>query len=167
MTKADKIATPAQVYELPIQRETINLNEIFGGNVVGFQEVNGCYYQHMPEVDSFCTELKFPEDAICLKLKVHKFFDFDGRRFWRLSSLWFLGNPFMIMQNAGREGDDHAKRYITDAKMYARAHNYVNSSIIYDADTDVAGDVVDINTVIGDELTTFYGNSLNGHFERY
>lgn len=161
-----KITTPQELYAQPTEFETNNLNVMFSDNTAR-PEINGCYYKHMPEVESYCSEMVFPDDAICLKLKVHQFFDFDGRRYWCLSSLWFLGAPFMIMQNAGREGDDHAKRYVTDLRTYNRAHNYVNNAAIYADESEFDTDIVSPTESLGNNLTTFYGNTLGGFFERY
>jgi hypothetical protein len=161
-----KIITPQDLYDQPTEFETNNLNEMFSSSNT-HTEINGCYYNHMPEVSSDQLERQFDSAALCLKLKVHQFFDFDGRRYWCLSSLWHLGTPFMIMQNAGREGDDHAKRYITDIKTYNRAHNYVNNRRIYVEVAESESDIVNPTEPLGNKLTTFYGNTLGGYFERY
>jgi hypothetical protein len=71
----------------------------------------------------------------------------------------------MIIQNAGREGDDWAKRFVTNEDTYWAAMRYLKSIALIPEVTDVAKDLVDPDVDNG-ALTAFYGNSLDGHFER-
>ncbi len=131
----------------------------------------GFYYNHIPELDAYDINNANEKEQRIL-IKEYKYFDFDGRRCWRLASVWFDDNnladlrhkPVMIIQNAGREGDDHDGRFITDEKLYLEMVTYIRS-LINDRPyqtSDVVDPDVDINN-----LTSFYGNELDGHFERY
>ncbi len=160
MTTGSAVITPADVYKLPTQ-ETINdLNHIHLESYL-----NGCHYNHMPEIAESYSNVKYNDDAKDFEVRVHKHFNFDYRRFWRLASVWLNNYPFMIIQNAGREGHDHRKRYITNANVYWQAVGYINTNVIVQPqDVD---DLVEVNAQLGEELTSFYGNSLNGYFERH
>lgn len=99
-------------------------------------------------------------------VKVYKDFDFDGRRFWRLVSVWFDNKPVMILQNAGREGDDSVDRIITDSDTFGFMMSHILSLFRFNKDTAHTGDLHDPEEDYP-TLTNFYNNSLDGHFERY
>src|SRR5574338_357838 len=92
--------------------------------------LRGCYYNHIPEIDDFMVTY-FSDEVIAknkrVAVRIHKDFDFDGRRFWRVADVCLDGNPFMIVQNAGREGDDSYDRFITDVEAYRKAVEYIFS----------------------------------------
>lgn len=126
----------------------------------------GCYYNFIPEV----TEAEMMYNGVLkentrVEIRVYKDFDFDGRRFWRLCSIMFDERPVMIIQNAGREGDDHTARFITDLDAYKKMIGYIRTLLPAPAMEDVE-DVVSEDDNIPD-LTRFYGNELDGYFERY
>ena len=133
----------------------------------------GFYYSHIPEIESLAFT-NANEDEQRVLIKEYKYFDFDGRRFWRLASVWFddtkddkladAYKPVMIIQNAGREGDDHDARFITDEQLYMEMVTYIRS--LKKEDPNEVYDVVDPDVDINN-LTSFYGCDLDGHFERY
>lgn len=124
----------------------------------------GCYYNHMPEIENFDSvrwNIVQPDGK--LKIHIYKYHSFDCRRFWQLAGVSFNDYMFMIIQNAGREGDDHSNRFITDMGAYRQAVNYIWSLIPpnekdykeYDVHEDIKG------------LDEFYGNKLDGYFDRW
>jgi len=132
----------------------------------------GFYYNHIPEIDEIDGISDANEKEQRVLIKEYKNFDFDGRRIWRLASVWFDDNnlanfghkPVMIIQNAGREGDDSTGRFITDEQLYKEMIMHIRTLVKgrpYET-SDVVDPDVDINN-----LTSFYGNDLDGHFERY
>jgi len=125
----------------------------------------GCYYNHVPEIYN-----NFGDSINQTKIKIHvyKEFDFDGRRIWRLAAVSFKDEFVMIIQNAGREGDDHAERFITNIDAYQKMVKYLKdilNVIEFDME-EIKKDCVDINDNIPN-LSKFYGNELDGYFERY
>lgn len=61
----------------------------------------------------------------------------------------------MVVQRAGREGDDHKARFVTDAAAYAEMVSYLKALlgeqvVAVAADQDIMG------------LDEFYGNKLDG-----
>jgi hypothetical protein len=122
------------------------------------------YGSHIPEVREDLHEFPSNIKTEKLEIKVLKDFDFDGRRFWRLATVWYEEKPVMIIQNAGREGDDHIRRYITDLERFEALCYYLRTFIKQDnpAIKDVIPPDQDLPS-----LTSFYGNTLEGHFERY
>ena len=123
----------------------------------------GAYYNHIPEVDQYATY----SDTDRIHLRIYKDFNFDGRRVWILASVWFDGNPIMIIQNAGREGDDYACRFITDSAGYHDMVSHISSLRIPDTiDVESIDDPIDLDQERTD-LLDFYGNHLDGYFERY
>lgn len=142
--------------------------ELYDSKVYTFGDVDvlkGCYYDHITEAELGWNALygaSFP----LIEVRVLKDFDFDGRRFWRLATVWFEGSSVMVIQNAGQEGDDHARRFITNADAFNKMCCYIKV-IVNSSEEDVLTDVYNEGYDFGDILTTFYGNELNGHFERY
>lgn len=127
------------------------------------QVLKGCYFDHIPEIDEYrFRNIELGANKKIL-IKVYKDFDFDGRRGWRLASIWFDNFPIMIIQNAGRELDDHERRFITDENKYALMIQYIALLLpTEDGGVDVVSDDTDI-----DDLTCFYGHELDGVFRRY
>jgi hypothetical protein len=120
--------------------------------------LKGFNFNHVPEIESEFIP-KDPTGKI--EIRYYKDFYFDQRRFWRLASVWIEGKPVMIIQNAGREGDDHAKSFITDATQYSALIKHLATLT-----KPLAGkieNVVDPDIEIPD-LTKFYGNELDGGF---
>jgi hypothetical protein len=129
--------------------------------------LRGCYYNHIPEIDETMCQF-FDKESVAknnrIKIKIYKDFNFDGRRFWRLASIWLDDKPVMIIQNAGREGDDHEERFITNKELYVEMIKFIQTLV--PSQFDEIPDIVDENDdIIG--LDEFYGNKLDGHFERY
>lgn len=128
---------------------------------------SGCYYNFLPEIEEL-ENCWFDDKEICqnrIQINYYKDFDFDGRRFWRLCAIKFDDEFVMIIQNAGREGDDHTGRFITNKYRYYEMVHYVKR--LMPAGEDVSEeDIVDANKDIK-TLDKFYGNELDGYFERY
>jgi len=129
--------------------------------------LKGCYYNHVPELEFDILPHEVENSRV--QIRYYKDFNFDGRRFWRLASVWYetkecFWKPFMIIQNAGREGDDHYKRFVTDVGLYAEAVRYLKTvSLVPDkGDSDVVNPFDDVP-----KLTDFYGNSLDDNFEMH
>lgn len=121
----------------------------------------GCYFNHIPEIDAYAEY----EDSDKLEVHIYKDFDFDGRRFWRLASIWFENKPIMIIRNAGREGDDHVSRFVTDREGYIAMVSHILSLKKMDEALIENEDFVNPDEKITD-LLDFYSNSLFGWFER-
>lgn len=142
--------TPRELYGRPPERVDFDMSVL-----------KGFYFNHVPEIP-FDLPMADPHHRVAIHY--YKNFDFDGRRFWRLVGVHIDGAPVMILQNAGREGDDHSKRIITNAAGYAKLIGYLvtlgeaapeKGTLYVKEDQEVA------------DLTEFYGNSLDGHFQRY
>lgn len=146
---------PSELYERKPQEEASDINTL-----------RGSYYNHIPEIDrnmcSYFSDYSIAKNTRVI-IKVHKHVDFDSRRYWRLASVWFDDKPVMITQNAGREGDDHHKRFITNKGLYIEMIDFIKT--LFEPDTDFEGeeDVVKENDVV-DGLTYFYGDDLDGSF---
>jgi hypothetical protein len=116
-------------------------------------------YDHVPELRG---ELPDTDPTKSIEIRYYKDFHFDLRRNWTLASVWFKDKPVMIIQNAGREGDDHAKRFIVDSTAYQDMIIHLNSlcrPYMYESQDAVVDPEVDIPN-----LTNFYGNELDGVF---
>ena len=79
-----------------------------------------------------------------------------------MASVWFDGEVVMITQNAGREGDDHSKRFLLDTANYIKMVNYIQSLITPDIKNTTL-EVVSLESDIPD-LNKFYGDELDGFF---
>lgn len=147
--------TPREIYAMPAERVDRSPSDLVG-----------CYYNHLN--GSGLTDWQLQTciaDSPRLEVRTVKYFDFDGRRYWKLATVWFDGQPVMITQNAGREGDDHAERFITDERMFHEMCSHIASMVTPDEATKLP--VFDPDQDMGRTLIDFYGNSLDGHFERY
>lgn len=140
--------TPNELYQRIPERVNNDLSVLFG-----------CYFNHMPEISDVdywritATEIKNKR----LEIRYYKDHNYDGRRIWRLASVWLDGKPFMIIQNAGREGDDHFARFVTDTERYMEAVVYIKS--ILPPRFGEIPDVVKIDAEIPN-LTSFYSSDL-------
>ena len=145
------ITTPRDLYALEPERRDRDLSIL-----------KGCYYDHLPELtDGFYL---FEYTAERVEIRYYKDFDIDGNRLWRLASVFFDGKPVMILQNAGRAGDDHARRLITDLDQYYRLVFHLRT--YFNTEGESAGDVVALDEPV-EGLVEFYGGYLFGHFTRY
>lgn len=124
-------------------------------------DIGGINHRHLPEIDEMSLPWEDPNRRV--ENRSIKYFNFDGRRFWELAAIWFDGNPIMVTQNAGREGDDHSARFITNPEGYRQMISYLRSLTKTNEDNH---DVVNVEDDIPD-LTSFYGNSLDGEFHHY
>lgn len=116
-------------------------------------------YDHVPEVG---YGLRPTDPNARVIVRCYKEHNFDGRRFWRICSVWFDSKPIMIVRNAGREGDDHRSRFVTDPAGYDLMVAYLQTLTMPSIGVKVA-DVVEPTREIP-TLTSFYGNHLDGHF---
>jgi hypothetical protein len=99
-----------------------------------------------------------------LEVKVYKHYDFDYRRFWRLSSVWLDNEPVMICCNAGREGDDHHQRYLLDKDKYRELVILAKTLAAQRLELDKDIKEVPLTQSLP-KMTDFYGNKLDGYFE--
>ncbi len=130
----------------------------------GVYETDLCYIQeHLYEFDR-----NLPYDlntsSLDFEIKVIKDHCYDGRRTWTLKTVWYGGCPFMIVQNAGREGDDHQDRFITNKDVYIKFVLAIQALLV--TTEEHISDVIDPNEPWND-LDRFYGQSLSETFEYY
>lgn len=124
--------------------------------------LKGCYYDHIFELNLEDGLIEQIDNNEKIQIKYYKYHSFDSRRIWSLASVWFDGSPVMIIQNAGREGDDHHAKFVTDEIKYIEMLQYINELLpkhTYNV-KDFYGEDQDIPN-----LTNFYGNELDGYFE--
>jgi hypothetical protein len=140
--------TPAQLYARTPKRAAREV-----GRLKGF------YYNHVsPELTEW-DALPYEDPGKRVELRFYEDHNVDHRRNWVLASVWLDGRPFMIVQNAGREGDDHAKRFITDAATYVEAARYLKSLCLPQETRDGPTDIVGVDDDLRG-LTEFYGSRL-------
>lgn len=140
--------TPNELYQRTPERVDNDLSVLFG-----------FYFNHMPEVggDEGWRLIEGQIESKRIEVRYYKDHNYDGRRIWRLASVWLDSKPFMIIQNAGREGDDHSARFITDTERYVEAVVYIKS--ILPPRFGEISDVVKIDAEIPN-LTSFYSSDL-------
>lgn len=113
-------------------------------------------HKHIDELDSFCNY----EANERVEVKEIISYCFDGRRVWDLSTIWFDGNPVMVIQEAGREGEDHVADYVTDKERYREMIQYLRS-------LEEEEDNYSFLEPNKDEpnLTSFYGHELSDFYD--
>jgi hypothetical protein len=132
---------PADFYQLtPIEI-------LEGAEAIG--ELKGCYYNHIPEI---VDDLGWLTENTQVFVKSVGYKHIDDRRYWQIAGVWFNEKPIMIIQNAGREGDDHARRFITDEKGFLDMIDYIRKLI----NPAIQDKIYSIEDNIED-LTEFYG----------
>ena len=110
--------------------------------------------RELPEVDS--EVLVDTDDA--LEWREYAYHDFDGRRIWLLASIHFRGRAALIVQRAGREGDDHHERIVVDAQAYVDLVRYAWSlPRKWPAESSLRCAELDTDD---EKLTWFYGWTL-------
>ncbi len=98
----------------------------------------GCYYNYFPELGEFYNynlNPAFEKENTRIITKIHMHYKRDTRRYWRLASVWYIDEdyneiPFMVIQNAGREGDDYCTRIISNESTFLEAANYFKNLIL-------------------------------------
>jgi hypothetical protein len=141
------MTTAQQLYDLPISSSEDSWTQ----NLTTIEE-------HLYEFESLPYDL----DVSSLNYEIRTIKDhcYDGRRTWTLRTVWFEGVPFMIVQNAGREGNDHNDRFITNVAQYKKFVAAIQALLINDNDLS---DVIDVNEERPD-LDRFYDQSLHEPF---
>jgi len=92
-------------------------------------------------------------DAI--EIRTHAIYQ-RKEKVWALRSVWYLGEPVMVVQNGGAFGDEFGKRMITNPERFQRMLAYiVSNSPAYLTETDVY-DEQDSPS----DLTDFFGVKL-------
>lgn len=90
---------------------------------------------------------------------------YNGGRYSHMRTIWFDGKPVLIFQEAGRSGQDHFKRWVTDKETYVEVLAYLVEMLTVRPDTFEDRDYVDPESeVYPEELLHFYGNS---HLEKF
>lgn len=145
--------TPIDLYKMTPIEETTELYDLAG-----------YIYNHVEELDifSYLYSSDVSERNTKVKIKIYKNHCFDGRRIWRLASVWFEDKPVMIIRNAGREGDDFHDRFITDKELYLLMIDYIRSLMPREDSIETVSKFDDIPN-----LDEFYGHKLSGEFEYY
>ena len=146
---------PAELYKRTPERIDNDINRLYG-----------CYFNHIPEIEALQYGGGMLEDKDKrIAIHYYKDFDYDCRRIWALAAVKFDDQFVMIIQNAGREGDDWHKRFITDSHVYIDMVRYI-ATLVPAGEDRSQDDFVDLNEDING-LTHFYGGDLDGYFERY
>lgn len=115
----ESITTIKKLLELKVERVEHSLC-----NLVGI------YYNHIPEVYGFEENNNYNNYSIKAKgieIQYLKDHNSDSRRVWQLGIVYMNDNPIMVIQNAGREGDDHDERFIIDIDLYSEMIKKIQS----------------------------------------
>lgn len=137
------INTPAALYASGFVEESLDVKYFLWGT----------YFDHVPEVDrdgDYSSNTR-------VRVRVHAHYDHDYRRFARLASVWVDGAPVMVIQNGGREGDDHHMRFVTDLGGYRDLVSYLRSI----NSLEIPDEVISPDQEV-DGLTYFYDTNLLG-----
>ncbi len=86
----------------------------------------------------------------------------DGHRVVQMHTLWFDGHPLCIVQNAGRSGRDHSRRWVTDPRQYLQMLAYLVSKIKVEANDNDLADPEEV--VYEEEVFCFYGSDFASRF---
>lgn len=141
--------TPRDIYALPVESVECEVSGLIGS-----------YYDHVPEVAHESWQyMSVDLSKTGIEVRIHCHSNYDFRRFWRLASVWLDGSPVMVIQNAGREGDDSHKRFVTDRDLLFVLASRIRMAIA-EVPMKYEVDVVGIDDEVAD-LDTFYGFSYD------
>lgn len=149
--KEPRLYTLNDLYRMSYTGSTCELDALLmGGNGGHIAEVR-CNHFDVEGLSSERIETRFIVDH-----------NIDGRRIWRLATVWLDGEPVMVIQNAGREGRDFCARFITDEERFVemiRLIEELEREINYDKLEITNADEPSI------EFTAFYSNALDSFVE--
>ncbi|MED1125287.1 hypothetical protein [Bacillus atrophaeus] len=150
---------------MPLRRLLMIIKELYARTPKRVERclghLKGYYYDHIIELtDQYNLDSYYGLEEKNEKIEIKYYADccFDGRRTWTLASVWYENKPVMVIQNAGREGDDHRERFITEPKLYDKMLTYIAS--LLNIDTSVKHDIYREDDDIK-ELDNFYGFTLD------
>lgn len=125
----------------------------------------GFYYNHLYQ-DINRDNLDYDEllKQTRVKIKYYKDFCFDGRRVWKLYSVWLDDKLVMVCKNAGREGDDHTGNAVFDKELYKELNAFIKSFEINDEEDHLEQASLEDSA---DNFFEFYSNRLDGVFNYY
>lgn len=95
-----------------------------------------------------------------IELRYYTDFSFDGERTFIFYSVWFIGHPVMICQEAGRGSRDHRDQFITDAKRYKKMIKYIQSLISNEVEVFAINPNEDVPA-----LSSFYGRDVSNYYD--
>lgn len=135
--------------------------------------LKGCYYNHLPELtNTYETEFNgydalegLEEFNDKIEIRYHVDHNFDGRRVWTLATVWYDNHPVMAIQNAGREGDDHYERFISNKALFEDMVLYIVTLVVPEDNRDKTITFDHIEELSADidlvGLDNFYGYSID------
>lgn len=146
--------TIRELLKLPSLKETYDI-----GILKGF------YYDHLKDLDDDLPLTDAYYDIsknTKIKISYIDIKQYDIRRSWSLAVVYFNLIPVMVIQNAGREGDDYSRRFIIDEnkESYKNMLKYINSLKKVD-NIETINDSYSIDEDLGTKLTSFYNDSYS------
>lgn len=158
-----KLKNIKELYDLEVKDQTYSLEYLINYSYSHIPEINEDtpYLDLSVFMDGYKDEVKNKK----VLSKVIKHHNFDHRYYWRLASVWYDGKPVMVVQNSGRHGESHKRRFITDMELYMEMVEYIQSIMKKEILKSTLDSVVDEDTVSIEALTSFSGNKLGGYFE--
>ena len=142
--------TPNELYQAPWFDKHHHIEWLVGNNYTHVPEVtaDSGYGRCLPRIDT----------GALVTVRDHAERWHDPRRSSILRSVWFRDRPIMICANAGREGEGHVRRWVTDLHGYVDMCQYLRS-ILLSPDGPPEDFVVDPGQDIP-RMTDFYGDDL-------
>lgn len=124
-------------------------------------------YHWFPEVQELEWKLNCEVEALLEKdgrIEVRQLVhvQVDGSRYLCMQTVWFDGKPVMITQDAGRSGDDHHRRWITDRNTFMSMCQHLRSFLATDEEQ---ADVFDPEALVYEEaMFCFYSHDFSKQF---
>ncbi len=145
---AQKVFTPAELYALRPVR-------VYYGS---WHTVS----VHLPEVPYYDIEadaMTAMEGSQRMETRTLVDHDYDGRRGWTLQTVWFDGQPVMVVNSSGRDGDEYHDRWITDSEAFGRMVAWLRSFL----PAENLG-YVEASSVIP-AMTEFYSHTIHDYYD--
>lgn len=142
--------TPRQILSHPVQESFSNLHDVLGTLI-------GCYFNHIPE---FGENIGWSADdgTTRVTIKLHYYRQTDYRRFARVASVWLDDRVVMLIENAGREGDDHHARWLLDLPAYRELVRYLRG--LCAVNTEPEPTTYQLDELLPTNLPEIYGDRM-------
>jgi len=111
------------------------------------------------EIDQYQFDSDAAEEEGRVVIKTIADICHDGRRTWTLETVWLDGEPVMVVNSSGRDGDEYHSRFITNLELFTRMVNYLRTFVRGQIDGYVQEDMVI------PAMTEFYGGTIHDFYD--
>jgi hypothetical protein len=162
--------TPKELYDLPLDKVVVSKS-------IAELLLSGHSHGHLDALDvsddfDFSTfvyrdneMVNLPDDPH-VEVRIIEHCREDYKRYWRTATVWMNSSPVMVVQNAGRYGDDWKRKWVTDKELYFKLCLYLRSCVLLLCIPKINPHLAGVDDWIADphepvaQLDEYYGHRL-------